>query len=95
MNNYREWKANRKVFLYPENWMEPEMRQKTLTMFLVILVIITGLIFFITNYRPKKCQKQWTLIHSPARIGRDQPGALNLGMVIHCMWVGWVALITY
>jgi hypothetical protein len=26
MKNYRVWEANRKVFLYPENWMEPELR---------------------------------------------------------------------
>ena len=26
MNNYRLWEANRKVFLYPENWIEPELR---------------------------------------------------------------------
>jgi hypothetical protein len=26
MKNYRVWKANRKVFLYPENWVEPEPR---------------------------------------------------------------------
>jgi peptidoglycan hydrolase-like protein with peptidoglycan-binding domain len=26
MNNYRIWEANRKVFLYPENWIEPELR---------------------------------------------------------------------
>jgi hypothetical protein len=24
--NYRLWEANRKVFLYPENWIEPELR---------------------------------------------------------------------
>jgi hypothetical protein len=24
--NYRVWEANRKVFLYPENWLEPEFR---------------------------------------------------------------------
>lgn len=24
--NYRVWEANRKVFLYPENWLEPEWR---------------------------------------------------------------------
>ena len=23
---YRMWQANRKVFLYPENWIEPELR---------------------------------------------------------------------
>ncbi|WP_437780974.1 neuraminidase-like domain-containing protein [Sorangium sp. So ce1097] len=26
MQNYRVWEANRKVFLYPENWIEPELR---------------------------------------------------------------------
>jgi|GEM_PF-3416974 len=24
--NYRIWEANRKIFLYPENWIEPELR---------------------------------------------------------------------
>lgn len=24
--NYRVWEANRKIFLYPENWIEPEFR---------------------------------------------------------------------
>jgi hypothetical protein len=26
MKNYRVWEANRKVFLYPENWIAPELR---------------------------------------------------------------------
>ncbi len=26
MRKYRVWEANRKVFLYPENWIEPELR---------------------------------------------------------------------
>ncbi|MBI4488142.1 MAG: hypothetical protein HY694_03575 [Deltaproteobacteria bacterium] len=26
MKNYRVWEASRKVFLYPENWIEPELR---------------------------------------------------------------------
>ncbi|WP_028978199.1 neuraminidase-like domain-containing protein [Sporocytophaga myxococcoides] len=26
MRRYRIWEANRKVFLYPENWLEPELR---------------------------------------------------------------------
>ena len=26
MKNYRVWEANRKVFLFPENWLEPELR---------------------------------------------------------------------
>jgi hypothetical protein len=27
MKNYRVWEANRKVFVYPENWIEPELRE--------------------------------------------------------------------
>lgn len=27
MKNYRVWEANRKVFLYPENWIAPELRR--------------------------------------------------------------------
>ena len=26
MKHYRVWEANRKIFLYPENWIEPELR---------------------------------------------------------------------
>lgn len=26
MKNYRVWEANRKIFLYPQNWLEPEWR---------------------------------------------------------------------
>jgi hypothetical protein len=26
MKNYRVWEANRKIFLYPENWLEPDWR---------------------------------------------------------------------
>ena len=26
MKNYRVWEANRKIFLFPENWTEPELR---------------------------------------------------------------------
>ena len=26
MKAYRLWEANRKVFIYPENWIEPELR---------------------------------------------------------------------
>src|SRR5690606_19365909 len=26
LKNYRVWEANRKVFPYPENWIEPELR---------------------------------------------------------------------
>ncbi|CAM5487717.1 Virulence plasmid A protein OS=Streptomyces fumanus OX=67302 GN=GCM10018772_40510 PE=4 SV=1 [Streptomyces fumanus] len=28
MKRYRVWEANRKVFLYPENWLEPELRDE-------------------------------------------------------------------
>jgi hypothetical protein len=33
MKNYRVWEANRKVFLYPENWIEPELRDDKSTFF--------------------------------------------------------------
>jgi hypothetical protein len=26
MKNYRVWEANRKIFIHPENWLEPELR---------------------------------------------------------------------
>lgn len=31
--NYRVWEANRKVFLYPENWIEPELRDDKTNLF--------------------------------------------------------------
>ncbi|HHJ20366.1 MAG TPA: hypothetical protein ENJ84_11185 [Gammaproteobacteria bacterium] len=31
--NYRVWEANRKVFLYPENWIEPELRDNKTPLF--------------------------------------------------------------
>src|SRR5690606_11950129 len=30
---YRVWEANRKVFLYPENWIEPELRDDRTPLF--------------------------------------------------------------
>lgn len=30
---YRVWEANRKIFLYPENWIEPELRDDKTTFF--------------------------------------------------------------
>ena len=33
MKNYRLWEANRKVFLYPENWIEPELRDDKTPLF--------------------------------------------------------------
>lgn len=33
MKNYRVWEANRKVFLYPENWLEPELRDEKSSFF--------------------------------------------------------------
>ncbi|MEM8999770.1 MAG: neuraminidase-like domain-containing protein [Bacteroidota bacterium] len=33
MRKYRVWEANRKVFLYPENWIEPELRRDKSTFF--------------------------------------------------------------
>jgi hypothetical protein len=33
MKRYRVWEANRKIFLYPENWLEPELRDSKSTFF--------------------------------------------------------------
>ncbi len=33
MKNYRVWEANRKIFLYPENWLEPELRDNKTPLF--------------------------------------------------------------
>ncbi|SPP65517.1 neuraminidase-like domain-containing protein [Nitrospira lenta] len=33
MRNYRVWEANRKVFLFPENWLFPELRDDTSSSF--------------------------------------------------------------
>lgn len=33
MQNYRVWEANRKVFLYPENWIEPTLRDNKSELF--------------------------------------------------------------
>jgi len=33
MRNYRVWEANRKVFLWPENWIEPELRDDKTDLF--------------------------------------------------------------
>ena len=33
MQNYRVWEANRKVFLFPENWIEPELRDDKTELF--------------------------------------------------------------
>lgn len=33
MQRYRVWEANRKVFLYPENWLDPELRDNKSSFF--------------------------------------------------------------
>lgn len=33
MKNYRVWEANRKIFLFPENWIEPELRDDKTELF--------------------------------------------------------------
>ena len=33
MKRYRVWEANRKVFLFPENWLEPELRDDKIVLF--------------------------------------------------------------
>jgi hypothetical protein len=34
MKRYRVWEANRKIFLYPENWLEPEFRDDKTDLYL-------------------------------------------------------------
>lgn len=36
MKNYRVWEANRKVFLYPENYIEPELRDTKTPLFVAL-----------------------------------------------------------
>ncbi len=36
LKSYRVWEANRKVFLYPENWIEPELRDDKSPLFQVL-----------------------------------------------------------
>ncbi len=36
MQRYRVWEANRKVFLYPENWIEPSLRDDKSNLFKVL-----------------------------------------------------------
>lgn len=33
LKNYRVWEANRKIFLYPENWIEPDLRKDKTALF--------------------------------------------------------------
>jgi hypothetical protein len=33
MKRYRVWEANRKIFLFPENWLEPELREEKTHLF--------------------------------------------------------------
>ena len=35
LRRYRVWEANRKIFLYPENWLEPELRDDKTPLFKV------------------------------------------------------------
>ena len=34
MKRYRVWEANRKIFLFPENWLEPEFRDDKTHLFM-------------------------------------------------------------
>ncbi|WP_244222793.1 neuraminidase-like domain-containing protein [Cupriavidus lacunae] len=36
MANFRVWEANRKIFLYPENWIEPELRDDKSELFVQV-----------------------------------------------------------
>jgi hypothetical protein len=59
--NYRVWDANREIFLYPENWIEPELRLPT-----PFHVSLSELALFI---RPR-CGAKGVRLLFP---GKDQP----------------------
>ena len=40
MKNYRVWEANRKVFLYPENWIEPSLRHDKTPFFIELEALL-------------------------------------------------------
>ncbi|MCT4648628.1 MAG: neuraminidase-like domain-containing protein [Carboxylicivirga sp.] len=42
MSLYRVWEANRKIFLYPENWLEPELRDNKTPFFKELEKELTG-----------------------------------------------------
>ncbi|WP_321514922.1 neuraminidase-like domain-containing protein [Marinifilum fragile] len=42
MSLYRVWEANRKIFLYPENWLEPELRDNKTPFFKDLEKDLTG-----------------------------------------------------
>ena len=45
LERYRVWDANRKIFLYPENWIEPELRLPTrfrASLSEVVCILFTG-----------------------------------------------------
>ena len=42
MGLYRVWEANRKIFLYPENWLEPELRDNKTPFFKELEKELTG-----------------------------------------------------
>ncbi|WP_461644098.1 Tc toxin subunit A-related protein [Labilibaculum euxinus] len=42
MSLYRVWEANRKIFLYPENWLEPELRDNKTPFFKDLEKELTG-----------------------------------------------------
>lgn len=42
MSLYRVWEANRKIFLYPENWLEPELRDNKSPFFKELEKELTG-----------------------------------------------------
>jgi hypothetical protein len=74
---YRVWEANRKIFLYPENWIEPELRLPT--RFRISLGAVAA--FICANCRAKTNRKP---IRKPARrksvrilfTGKNRIGAL-------------------
>jgi hypothetical protein len=58
--NYRVWDANRRIFLYPQNWIEPELRLPAR-----FRVPLSELALFIAHDAARKA----FVFYSPAKIG--------------------------
>jgi hypothetical protein len=70
--NYRVWNANRKIFLYPENWVEPELRLPA-----PFRVSLNELALFIHP----RCNSKGVRVLFP---GKDRPRRLASAQTLAC-----------
>jgi len=60
LRRYRVWEANREIFLYPENWLEPELRDGRRCTTEVVLSKIAGPVVLIRS--SSRCRPR---VHRP------------------------------